>query len=139
MWIGSTLSGNAKQPRRRAKGKRRGTSGVERTLRATARAVGLAPRAKRADERGVCVDHAYALLGFADAWQLVAFLDSLRKGRKHRRVRLPAYKRPAHCRAVIGVCCQQCGGTGRFCAKCEGFGWGIVLLLRKPRAKKEQK
>jgi hypothetical protein len=108
---------------------------------ATARTLGIAPKAPKTTEGvGRCLDHAFSELGFLDAWSLARFIDSLaergpRQKKPPQRVRLPAWKVPEGkgVRAVVAIRCKVCSGTGRGCARCTGYGWGIVFTLRRAR------
>src|SRR5580700_4801085 len=135
-WPGSSLPSHVKQPRGR-----RGTGGckrinapssTERIMLTTARALGIAPKAKKTtDAIPRCLDHCYELLGFSSSWELARFIEDLatRSPGKKGNVRLPSWKTPpgAHARHVVAVRCRECKGRG--CRRCDQYGWGIRLVV----------
>ncbi len=136
-WPGSTWPSGTKPRRRRSKsGKRRnGPSSTERLMLATARSLGIAPKAKRTtDAVGRCLDHAsrrwvHVAHGTSRLRRLAGRTGTASEETPEARSTARVEACPTPCRAVVAIRCKACSGTGRGCGVCTGYGWGVVLKM----------
>jgi hypothetical protein len=138
------LPPNVKRPRRRGKGgkRRAGPSATERLMVATARKLGIAPKAKRKEKEVVprCADHLdFLSVGFLSLADCILYVDSIaRRGRKPLNlVRLPKEKCPPGILKVVAVRCRACR-TGCYCQRCGGWGWGFRFHVGRRESKCDQ-